>query len=99
MLDAIDGLTGQYGSDAERLYAVHAIAPARNNWHHPSANCGRTRMRASNDPILLPMPSPVRKTTRTMESVYTDAPRSRPSIRVQIDSAASAQSPDNPMTT
>ena len=54
-------------------------------------------LRAISDPAKLPMASPQRKTARMIDSVYTDAPRSRPSIRVQTDSAANAARPERPM--
>ena len=81
------------------LYAVQAIAPARSNWHQPKARRGRVRIRQSREPMPLPIPRPVRKTATMMESVYTEAPKSNPIVRVQIASDPNAQSPDSAMAT
>ena len=81
------------------MAAVQAIAAARSNWHQPSANPGRTAWRASSDPKLLPMPRPTRNTARIMENVYTVAPSSSDSRRVQITSAPRAPAPDRAMVT
>src|SRR5215471_19369313 len=97
MFEEIEGLTGQYGRDAPAPYAVQAIATAARNWHHANARRGRETVRLSKDPIPLPIPSPARKTATTKESVYTDAPKSSPSKRVQMTSAAIAQKPESAM--
>src|SRR5262252_1147499 len=99
MFEEIEGLTGQYGRDAPAPYAVQAIAAAARNWHHANARRGRetVRLSKSKDPIPLPIPSPARKTATTKESVYTDAPKSSPSMRVQMTSAAIAQKPESAM--
>src|SRR5688500_12559446 len=51
------------------------------------------------DPMLLPMPRPMRNTARISENVYVEAPNSRLSNRVQITCAANAQKPDNAIAT
>ena len=65
----LDGLTGQYGSELAIVYAVHAHAPARSTWQMPRAVRGRAATRASNEPTLLPRPSPARKIARMIENV------------------------------
>ena len=65
----IDGLIGQYGSDCVSMYAVHAIAAQSSSWHHPSASRGRAMRAAIAEPMLLPIPSPNRKTARISENV------------------------------
>src|SRR5689334_23333362 len=91
----IDGLIGQYGSEAFSTCAVHAIAAQRSSWHDASASRGRARLRARADPTLLPMPRPTRKAARISENVYTVAPKSRDSVRVHTTSAASAVNPES----
>ena len=65
----IDGLMGQNGSELPVAYAAQASAAQMPTWHHPSAILGLAAPRASADPRLLPMPSPVRNTARIIENV------------------------------
>ncbi len=51
------------------MYPVHVIAAARSNWQPPSAIPGLVTRRDRNDPALLPIPRPIRKTARIMENV------------------------------
>ena len=51
------------------------------------------------EPAAVPMPSPSRKTARTMDSVYVVEPSMRPNSLVHRTSAPSAQKPESPMTT
>ncbi len=99
MLVEIDGLIGQYGSDSVSMYAVQAMAAHSSIWHQPSARRGRAVRAAIDDPMLLPMPSPRRNTARISEKVYTVAPKSSESVRVQITSAPSAVRPERPIAT
>ena len=81
-------------------YAVQAIAPASRSWHTPSAAAASvTTNLQRNDAAALPAPRPRRKTARMIENVKTEPPKRRPSCRVQITSAASAQRPDKAITT
>ena len=65
----IDGLIGQNGSESVSMYEVHAIAAHSSIWHQPSARRGRSTRPASAEPMLLPIPSPKRKTARISEKV------------------------------
>ena len=64
-----EGFTGHQGSDCVHMYAAQKIAPHSSIWHQPSAMRGRSRLRASADPMLLPMPMPNRNTARISEKV------------------------------
>ena len=91
--------TGQNGTESDSMYAVHATAPASSNWQIPMATRGRTEPRSMADADTLPIPMPTRNTARMMENVYTVAPSSRPSSRVQTTSAPSAVAPLMAMVT
>ncbi len=75
------------------------MAAQSSNWQTPSGTrvCGKRR--AIEEPIELPMPSPIRKTARIKEKVYVVAPKSRERMRVQITSELSAVNPDIAMDT
>src|ERR1051325_9070793 len=94
-----DGLIGQCGSDTASMNAVQAMPAASESWHHISATRGRTIPRASSAPALLPRPSPIRKTARMIENVYTDAPSMSERSRVHTTSAPSALIPDSAIAT
>ena len=67
---AIDGLTGQYGSDSVRIYDVHAIAAHSASWHQAERDPRPRRASApSAAPTLLPRPRPSRNTARISEKV------------------------------
>jgi hypothetical protein len=65
----IDTLIGQYGNDRLSMAAVQAMAATMRNWQMPSASFGFFSVLAMNEPMLLPMPRPVRKTARMIENV------------------------------
>ena len=95
----MEGLMGQYGSESVRACAVQAIATHKRSWHEASVRRGRMRFRAAAEPMLLPMPRPIRNAGRISENVYTVAPKSSESIRVQMTSAPSAVIPERAITT
>ena len=68
------GLTGQYGSDSEIMYAVQKMPSVSSSCDQPSASRGRID-RATQDPAVLPIPRPIRNTARMIEKTYTVAPR------------------------
>jgi hypothetical protein len=61
------GLMGQLGSELAIMYAVQATAKASRIWHHPRATRGRTE-RTSQEPTVLPIARPIRKTASMMEN-------------------------------
>ena len=93
----IEGLIGQYGSDAVRFHAVQAMAATSSSCAYPRARTGSLVRRSMPDPTPLPTEMPHRNTPRMIEKVYVVAPISSVKSRVQTTSAPSAVIPDRPM--
>src|SRR5689334_19272812 len=60
------GFTGQYGSDSAIMYAVQKMPNMSRSCDQPSASRGRID-RAIQEPAVLPMPNPIKKTARIIE--------------------------------
>src|SRR5262249_3980782 len=70
----IEGSIGHQGNDSVNIYAAQAMVAQSRTWHQARATRGRFIWWDSEEPIVLPIPRPIRKTATIIENVYTVAP-------------------------